>query len=390
MNKPQPDVRSATEPLLSRRSLLRCTTASAALALTAPGLLARSSAGNPKESTQIKPDSDSRAKRDPEPGNAFRGILEALGRFPLVAIGENHLLQEWHDFLTALLFHPDLPGKITDVIVEFGNAKYQAVADRFILQNEPVANAELEQIWRHTIGGGVLWDAPVYGQFFRTVRAVNWMQPPARRVRVLLGDPAFDYRKVQSADDKGYLQKVFAERDPHLAGVVEREVLSKGRRALLLAGTGHTLRGAKNDRTGQPNAASLLDQKHPGQLFIVCPIIPSLGAGEAKEPPPEQALLNWPRPALAALPGTWLGAQPGPLSHRALNPAQKSFCDQADAALYLGPAEVLTKSCAEPALYQGGSYATEIQRQNEVAAKLGMRSEDGLKNALANPRYFQK
>jgi hypothetical protein len=78
------------------------------------------------------------------------------------------------------------------------------------------------------------------------------------------------------------------------------------------------------------------------------------------------------------------------MAHRALSPAKARFCDQADAALYLGPAEVLTRSCPEPALYQGGSYAEELKRQNELAAKLGIRPQDGLKNALAGPQYFQQ
>jgi hypothetical protein len=394
VDEPQPGVSRLPEPLLSRRSLLRRTTKSAVLALAGSGafaLGAKSPAETREEGMAPGGDPGSPVGRDPQPVNALRGVLDALARFPVVAVGEHHLLQEWHDFITALLFHPDLPGKITDVVVEFGNAQHQKVADRFILEDKPVANAELEQIWRHTIGGGVLWDAPVYGQFFRTVRAVNWMQPPAKRVRVLLGDPAFDHRKVQSAADKGYLAKVFAERDPHFAALVEREVLGKGRRALLLAGTGHLLHGVKNDRTGKPNAVSLLDQQHPGQLFVICPVIPPPRAPqETKQPPREQALLSWPRPALAALPGTWLGATPGPLSRRALNPDAARFGDQADAALYLGPYEVLTASRAEPALYQGGAYAEELQRQNALAAKLGLRRQDGLKNALAGPQYFQK
>jgi hypothetical protein len=391
MSELLPDSGNLAVPLLSRRSLVRRTTASAVLAVVGSHSLGGSRTQNADESGKTKTKSALRAGRDPHPVNALRGVFEAMGKFPLVAIGEIHFLQEWHDFITALLFHPALPGKITDVVVEFGNAQHQALADRFILRNEPIANAELELIWRHTIGGGVVWDAPVYAQFFRTVRAVNWMQPPARRIRVLLGDPAFDYRKVQSVDDKAYLSQVSAERDPHFVALVEREVLRKGRRALLLAGTGHVLRGVKNDRTGKPNAASQLEQRHAGQLFVICPIIPPPRAAQQPEPPPpEQALLKWPRPALAAVHDTWLGDTPGPLAHRALNPKAARFREEADAALYLGPAEALTRSCPEPALYQGGKYAEELQRQNELAAKMGLRRQDGLKNALAAPGYFQR
>ena len=119
-----------------------------------------------------------------KPLDAVQTMFTVLGQFPLVALAERHTLQEWHDFVTALLFHPDLPGKITDIVVEFGNSRYQDLADRFVLECRPVANVELRQIWRQI--GDPSWNAPVYEQFFHTVRAINWMQPPTRRIRVLL------------------------------------------------------------------------------------------------------------------------------------------------------------------------------------------------------------
>ena len=157
-----------------------------------------------------------------QPRDAIGSILAAMDRFPLVGLGERHLLQEMHDVLTALLRHPALPGKITDIVVEFGNALHQDLADRFILGDQPVPSADLAQLWRFTIGGNVLWDAPVYEQFFRTVRAVNWMLPAARRIRVLLGDPPFDHRRVRSVADKDYVLSMIAQRDAHYAAVVEQ------------------------------------------------------------------------------------------------------------------------------------------------------------------------
>ncbi|HVA88235.1 MAG TPA: hypothetical protein VNL71_00190 [Chloroflexota bacterium] len=75
-------------------------------------------------------------------------LFAALRRYPLVAVAERHMLREWHDFITALLFHPDPPRTLTDIVVEFGCSSYQAVADRFILTNQPVARADLARIRR--------------------------------------------------------------------------------------------------------------------------------------------------------------------------------------------------------------------------------------------------
>ncbi len=149
---------------LSRRTML----ASATLA-AASSFISRQSRTVAAEPEVDAKDKAPTANADLEPRNAIAAILDAMHRFPLVAIGEIHTLQEFHDFITALLFHPDLPGSITDIVVEFGNAQYQDVADRFVVEGQPVANADLERIWRHTVGGGVQLDAPVYGQFFRNV-----------------------------------------------------------------------------------------------------------------------------------------------------------------------------------------------------------------------------
>jgi hypothetical protein len=88
---------------------------------------------------------------------------------------------------------------VNDIVVEFGNALYQDTIDAFVLNGQPVADADLRPVWRNTTQSPVqTWDAPVYEQFFRRVRAVNWTLPPSKRVRVLLGDPPLDWSKVTS------------------------------------------------------------------------------------------------------------------------------------------------------------------------------------------------
>ena len=173
-----------------------------------------------------------------------------------------------------------------------------------------MSRSDLARLWRFTIGGGVYWDAPVYEQFFRTVRAVNWMLPQRRRIRVLLGDPPFDHSKVRGAADKGYILSMQQQRDAHYAAVVEQEVLRKGRRGLLIAGSDHLLRGITDHGTPpRPNAATRLIQRHPGALYVVDLLV--LPPGAQTNPLTRRAAANvarWPRPALATLAGTWLGA----------------------------------------------------------------------------------
>ena len=61
------------------------------------------------------------------PLNAITGLLDAFAQTPLVALGELHGLQELADFLAALLHHPRFPDTVPAIVVEFGNARYQAL-----------------------------------------------------------------------------------------------------------------------------------------------------------------------------------------------------------------------------------------------------------------------
>jgi hypothetical protein len=75
--------------------------------------------------------------------------------------------------------------------VEFGNALYQDIADRYVSGKE-VSAADLSQVWRnHT--NPIMFDSPVYEQLFKTVREVNQTLPEGKRWRILLGDPRDAY-----------------------------------------------------------------------------------------------------------------------------------------------------------------------------------------------------
>lgn len=326
----------------------------------------------------------------PVPQSALQGLLDAMGKYLLVGLGEAHLLQEQHDFIQALLHHPALPGKINDIVVEFGNALYQDIIDRFVL-GQPVSNSELRQVWRNTTvtGANPVWDAPVYEQFFRTVRAVNVLLAPPQRLRVLLGDPPIDWSKVRRKEDWA----AFAlQRDTHFADVVEREVWQKKRRALLIAGTGHLMHGLRGE--GDPNqppdkapfnAATQIEQRHPNSLYSIDVLIIPPGDTSARA----REISTWARPTLITLANTWLGAETIPVTTGIVATTHAAL---ADAVLYLGTADVLTASRPDPALYQGGEYATELQRRGNMLVAWGVQDgrplEVNLKHAELGASYF--
>ncbi len=78
----------------------------------------------------------------------------------LVGLGEAHGLQNYHDVLGMLLSDPRVPEVVDDIVVEFGNALYQPMMDRFI-SGQPVGNADLRPTWRDTTQSPAgTWDQP--------------------------------------------------------------------------------------------------------------------------------------------------------------------------------------------------------------------------------------
>jgi hypothetical protein len=110
-----------------------------------------------------------------------------------VALGEAHWLQQEADLFSKLLQHPNFARTVQTIVVEFGNAQYQNVIDRFVA-GEVVPDAELRWVWRNVGGAGQAFESPIYARFFHTVRAINQSLPSDQHLRILLGDPPVDWQ----------------------------------------------------------------------------------------------------------------------------------------------------------------------------------------------------
>ena len=295
-------------------------------------------------------------------------VLDAFAGHRLVGIGESHGLQNHYDALQLLLTDPRLPEVVDDIVVEFGNARYRDTMDQFIA-GRPVADADLRAVWRNTTQSPrQTWDAPVYEQFYRTVRAVNWARPPGRQIRVLLGDPPIDWAAVTDGSGIGAF---LARRDAHPASVVEQQVLAKGHRALLCYGAAHLVHPGPGLRV-PPSLASIIEQRTGERMYTITDLVPP-----AAHPGGLAGQLSRYRPG-AVIPagGTWLGSvDAGLLFHviafgpnRApVNPFRGVLLGSLlDAGLYLGQPGDLTASRPNPAIYLDPAYWEELQRRNAL------------------------
>jgi hypothetical protein len=198
------------------------------------------------------------------PADPIGTIASLFKTYDVVGIPESHRHAECHVFLRQLVRDPRITSAIDDIVVEFGNGRYQDVADRYVMGGE-VAPEELQKVWADTTMF-LVWDSPLYREFFETVRAVNATLPKTHRIRVLLGDPDIEWENVKTQAD--YEKK--ADRDFYYAGVVDREVFAKKHKALLIAGTMHLINARPSEepvRELRRSAGDLLHRRHPSRVF---------------------------------------------------------------------------------------------------------------------------
>ena len=101
------------------------------------------------------------------------------------------------------------------VVIEDGNALYQARLDRYIAGGD-VPISELQAVWRNTTQPGRA-DMTWHRQLLEAIRRVNQGLAPAQGVRVLAGDPPIDWSRMRTAAD---VAPFMESRDTHFASVV--------------------------------------------------------------------------------------------------------------------------------------------------------------------------
>lgn len=261
------------------------------------------------------------------PSEAIAGLIDAWEGRPLVAWAEEHGSVPEHTFLRTLVRDPSFAEAVDDIVVEFGNARHQQLVDRYVA-GAKVSLGEVQKAWLQTSQGRV-WSQPVYGQFFSTVRAVNRALPAAKRLRIVLGDPPYDAERARRS--RAYHERVIGQRGAHYAGVVERQALAKGRRALVIAGAFHLLR-----RPGRDHETGMLEARHPGSVFVVLPFIGFSGYTDRWAEAARRLAAAAPGPWLAPLAGTWLGELPASAFFVEGGWSEGSIAGRADALLRLG------------------------------------------------------
>jgi hypothetical protein len=214
--------------------------------------------------------------------NIVPALIAVFNHADVLALGEDHFRRLDSDLRIALVRHPDFPNRAQFIMVEFATDLHQTTVDRYVGGAE-VSAEELRQAWATTASGQ--WDSPVYADFFAAVREVNAKLPPAKRIRVLAGDPG-----------KG----VKIARDDWAVSTLRQQVLEKGEKALVIYGAGHFFRTRAGQYALPPSIGGIsksLDADYPGRTFVVV----TLGGDDPRYENFERALQTSLRPVLVSL-----------------------------------------------------------------------------------------
>jgi hypothetical protein len=238
---------------------------------------------------------------------------------------------------------------VDDIVVECGNSLYQPVLDRYIAGGE-VELSEVRAVWRNT-AQSMCSVSGFYEMLFPLVRRINQRLSGKKKLRVLAGDPPVDWSKVKEQSE------VMLDRDANIASVMEKEVLSKHRKALMLFGTFHLFH---SDHTGPMQLESSVgryEMDHPGVTLVI-------GTGIISRSPIPASVTNemearmarWPVPSLIQnIKGTWLE---GVDKHY--------FSTMVDAFLYLGPTDLMLVELRPAEIFLNKEYMTELHRRASI------------------------
>jgi hypothetical protein len=214
-----------------------------------------------------------------------------------------------------------------------------------------------------------------YEQLYPLVRSLNRHLPATSRLRIVAADPPIDWSKIRSYEDL----RPFFDRDGSIASVMEREVLSKHRKALMLFGIFHLVHGGG---PGEGDAVTRYERHYPGRTFVIGEfgyydsgkeLLGDLNAPGGVWP----SLLRAKNSRLGSLgldsfleSPLWTDQDCNVSEAFATNPS-KTIADQIDAFLYLGPQKSLLAEPLPADIALDRAYRSEWLRRKKLVGLPG-------------------
>ncbi len=313
----------------------------------------------------------------PRVQNASIAMTRLFHKYDVVMFGEAHDAEQEYRWLCTLVKTPGFSDQVDDIVVEFGNGRYQKTVDRYVA-GEDIPFTEVQGAWRNMVGD-VLPVSPEYGWLYKAVREANMEHRGKRGLRLVMGGPPVDWDRIRNSAD---LAPYESEREQRYVQVVKTEVLAKHHHALLIMGAGHFLRGQQEAVQYELAAEEHRDLPRLDRMKLhlgyvereiratgANPYLVVFGTNAVdNHGDVDRRFDSLPAPVLVPLSGNWVGSLPAqPIISGGHAPAiPLTLADQADALLYLGPCSVLRRLYLSPSDLDETAYWQEMTRRNII------------------------
>ncbi|MGA7283322.1 MAG: hypothetical protein WBW87_02150 [Candidatus Cybelea sp.] len=168
------------------------------------------------------------------------------------------------NLIEHLLSDPRVQKDVNDIVVECANSLYQPLLDRYVSGGR-VTNEQIRIVWRKTTQIIGCEADPTTEMLIDFVRDLN-LRSADHPLRVLAADPPINWSTIHTGSQfNAYLFR----RDRNAASVIERQVLARHRKALVIIGGDHFARvpsiGSGNDATITVH----LEHNYPGSTYVI-------------------------------------------------------------------------------------------------------------------------
>ena len=210
---------------------------------------------------------------------AVQYVVSEFAEHDIVILGEMHEVKE-NLALVSKLVRPLYAAGIRTLCMETIRHAHTARANRLV--TAPAYDEEgATDLLRHN--GSVIWGFAEYRDVLRSVWQLNSVLPSkAPKFRIVGLDNGWDRYWVECGSGKRQArsQRLLESRDLDMAEVVEREVLTRGGKALVLVGYAHSF--TKFATPGRSPMGYLLAQRHHERIFQICLHQPHIAVAPAE------------------------------------------------------------------------------------------------------------
>ncbi len=338
-------------------------------------LASRPPIANPQEHLRPFVEFLRREAADPQ---AF--LLKALASHQMVILGEVHHRPRYWAFYSSLLRSRAFAKRVGVIYMELP-ANDQGLVDQFLAAPNCDAQPIIEML--RDVEWALGWPDQPMLDFFKAVWEANQELPREQRLRVVLADMEFPWKKIRQRNDWHVYEH---ERNERMADNVARDLRTHStdpRHALFIVGYLHAMvditAGGEPFKSAGWRLRDTLGETNVFAIFPHSPVIANMGGGNGR------IALGLFETAFAALTNRPMAfpLDHGPFGEQVFDasinlPTADAFCKGYHAYLYLGPIEDEVFSPLIPGFYTD-DFVQEAERRYRIMSGKGLVEGEGIK-----------